>query len=48
VTAVAYADAVHSIHVLLLPNPSQGHINPILQFGKRLAAHRAASGARSP
>jgi UDP:flavonoid glycosyltransferase YjiC (YdhE family) len=29
-----------SIHVLLLPYPSQGHINPILQFGKRLAAHR--------
>jgi hypothetical protein len=29
------------IHVLLLPYPSQGHINPILQFGKRLAAaHR--------
>jgi pathogen-inducible salicylic acid glucosyltransferase len=30
----------HEIHVLLLPYPSQGHINPILQFGKRLAAHR--------
>ncbi|KAJ1290440.1 hypothetical protein BS78_02G243400 [Paspalum vaginatum] len=29
-----------SVHVLLLPYPSQGHINPILQFGKRLAAHR--------
>nr|CAB3453965.1 unnamed protein product [Digitaria exilis] len=29
-----------SIHVLLLPYPSQGHINPILQFGKRLAARR--------
>ena len=29
-----------SIHVLLLPYPSQGHINPIFQFGKRLAAHR--------
>ncbi|CAD6218507.1 unnamed protein product [Miscanthus lutarioriparius] len=29
-----------NIHVLLLPYPSQGHINPILQFGKRLAAHR--------
>ncbi|CAL9068556.1 unnamed protein product [Musa banksii] len=25
--------------VLLLPYPSQGHINPMLQFGKRLAAH---------
>ncbi|CAN6175019.1 unnamed protein product [Urochloa humidicola] len=29
-----------SIHILLLPYPSQGHINPILQFGKRLAARR--------
>ncbi|KAF8780815.1 hypothetical protein HU200_000761 [Digitaria exilis] len=29
-----------SIHVLLLPYPTQGHINPILQFGKRLAARR--------
>ncbi|RLM87213.1 UDP-glycosyltransferase 74F2-like [Panicum miliaceum] len=29
-----------SVHVLLLPYPSQGHINPILQFGKRLAARR--------
>ncbi|KAI4989074.1 hypothetical protein ZWY2020_036391 [Hordeum vulgare] len=27
------------VHVLLLPYPSQGHINPILQFGKRLASH---------
>ncbi|XP_052167340.1 UDP-glucosyltransferase UGT13248-like [Oryza glaberrima] len=27
------------IHVVLLPYPSQGHINPILQFGKRLAGH---------
>ncbi|KAL6601749.1 hypothetical protein ACP70R_044969 [Stipagrostis hirtigluma subsp. patula] len=27
------------IHVLLLPYPSQGHINPLLQFAKRLAAH---------
>lgn len=34
------ADSEHSIHVLLLPYPSQGHINPILQFGKRLAGHR--------
>jgi pathogen-inducible salicylic acid glucosyltransferase len=31
----------HSIHVLLLSYPAQGHINPLLQFGKRLAAHRA-------
>ncbi|CAL5082387.1 unnamed protein product [Urochloa decumbens] len=30
--------AEQGIHILLLPNPSQGHINPILQFGKRLAA----------
>jgi pathogen-inducible salicylic acid glucosyltransferase len=30
----------HIVHVLLLPNPTQGHINPILEFGKRLAAHR--------
>jgi len=29
-----------SVHVLLLPYPSQGHINPILQFGKSLAARR--------
>ncbi|KAL6626453.1 hypothetical protein ACP70R_030179 [Stipagrostis hirtigluma subsp. patula] len=29
----------HGIHVLLLPYPSQGHINPLLQFAKRLAAH---------
>ncbi|KAL6846762.1 hypothetical protein ACP4OV_024210 [Aristida adscensionis] len=29
----------HSVHVLLLPFPVQGHINPLLQFGKRLAAH---------
>ncbi|TVU08900.1 hypothetical protein EJB05_42327, partial [Eragrostis curvula] len=34
------AESEHSIHVLLLPYPSQGHINPILQFGKRLAARR--------
>jgi len=37
---MAEQDSEHSIHVVLLPNPSQGHINPILQFGKRLAAHR--------
>ncbi|CAN6182985.1 unnamed protein product [Urochloa humidicola] len=35
---MAEPDAEQGIHVLLLPNPSQGHINPILQFGKRLAA----------
>lgn len=37
---MAEQDSEQSIHVVLLPNPSQGHINPILQFGKRLAAHR--------
>ncbi|EER99196.1 UDP-glycosyltransferase 74E2 [Sorghum bicolor] len=31
------------VHVLLLPFPTQGHINPLLQFGKRLAAR---SGVR--
>uniref|UniRef100_A0ACD5VMA4 Uncharacterized protein n=1 Tax=Avena sativa TaxID=4498 RepID=A0ACD5VMA4_AVESA len=31
------------IHVLLLSYPSQGHINPLLQFAKRLASH---SGVR--
>ena len=28
-----------SINVLLVPFPVQGHINPLLQFGKRLASH---------
>uniref|UniRef100_A0A0E0LXI9 Glycosyltransferase n=1 Tax=Oryza punctata TaxID=4537 RepID=A0A0E0LXI9_ORYPU len=32
-------------HVLLVPYPTQGHINPLLQFGKRLAARRR--GVRS-
>lgn len=32
-----------SVHVLLLPFPAQGHINPLLQFGKRLAGR---SGVR--
>ncbi|CAN6208676.1 unnamed protein product [Urochloa humidicola] len=32
------SEQMQSIHILLLPYPSQGHINPILQFGKRLAA----------
>ncbi|CAL5073284.1 unnamed protein product [Urochloa decumbens] len=40
--AVAGSDNI-SIHVLLLSYPSQGHINPLLQLGKRLAAH---SGVR--
>jgi hypothetical protein len=26
-------------HVLLLPLPAQGHTNPMLQFGRRLAYH---------
>ncbi|CAO2148675.1 unnamed protein product [Urochloa humidicola] len=29
-----------SIHVLLVSYPTQGQINPLLQLGKRLAAHR--------
>uniref|UniRef100_A0A0D9XFQ3 Deoxynivalenol-UDP-glucosyltransferase n=1 Tax=Leersia perrieri TaxID=77586 RepID=A0A0D9XFQ3_9ORYZ len=34
------AESEHGgIHVVLLPYPSQGHVNPILQFAKRLAAH---------
>ncbi|KAK1632386.1 hypothetical protein QYE76_006701 [Lolium multiflorum] len=31
--------AGETTHVLLVPYPAQGHLNPILQFGKRLAAH---------
>lgn len=31
-----------SILVILLPYPSQGHVNPILQFGKRLSPRTAA------
>ncbi|KAJ6813944.1 crocetin glucosyltransferase 2-like [Iris pallida] len=26
-------------HILLVPYPAQGHITPLLQFGKRLASH---------
>ena len=26
-------------HVLLVPLPAQGHMNPMLQFGRRLAYH---------
>lgn len=26
-------------HVMVIPYPSQGHINPLLQFAKRLSAH---------
>ncbi|CAL5063353.1 unnamed protein product [Urochloa decumbens] len=37
---MASSDNQASIHVLLVPFPAQGHINPLLQFGKRLAAHR--------
>uniref|UniRef100_A0A0E0M3G6 Glycosyltransferase n=1 Tax=Oryza punctata TaxID=4537 RepID=A0A0E0M3G6_ORYPU len=37
----AMADSEHgAIHIVLLPYPTQGRINPILQFGKRLAARR--------
>ncbi|XP_020595335.1 UDP-glycosyltransferase 74B1-like [Phalaenopsis equestris] len=33
-------------HALVLPYPSQGHINPMLQFGKRIASHgRLATAA---
>ncbi|KAM0904023.1 hypothetical protein ACQ4PT_018292 [Festuca glaucescens] len=31
--------AGETTHILLVPYPAQGHLNPILQFGKRLAAH---------
>ncbi|KQJ91066.1 UDP-glucosyltransferase UGT13248 [Brachypodium distachyon] len=37
-TASEHSSGGGGIHILLLPYPSQGHINPILQFGKRLAA----------
>ncbi|CAN6198560.1 unnamed protein product [Urochloa humidicola] len=37
---MASSDNQTSIHVLLVPFPAQGHINPLLQFGKRLAARR--------
>ncbi|XP_051188879.1 UDP-glucosyltransferase UGT13248 [Lolium perenne] len=37
--AAAASEHGSELHVLLLPYPSQGHINPILQFGKRLASH---------
>ncbi|KAK8962865.1 UDP-glycosyltransferase 74F2 [Platanthera guangdongensis] len=33
-------------HALLLPYPSQGHVNPMLQFGKRICSHgRSATAA---
>ncbi|CAN1852703.1 UDP-glycosyltransferase 74B1 [Linum perenne] len=32
------AAKTHKAHVLILPYPSQGHINPLLQFAKRLAS----------
>ncbi|KAL3501241.1 hypothetical protein ACH5RR_035690 [Cinchona calisaya] len=31
-------EGTHQPHVLVLPYPSQGHINPLLQFVKRLAS----------
>ena len=34
------SDHQMSLHILLLPFPVQGHINPLFQFGKRLASHR--------
>lgn len=30
--------ANNSVHVLVIPYPSQGHINPMLQFSKRLSS----------
>lgn len=36
---VNYDTGDHSIHILLLPYPSQGHINPLFQFAMRLADH---------
>ncbi|XP_044465648.1 UDP-glycosyltransferase 74F2-like [Mangifera indica] len=31
-------DKIYRAHILVVPYPSQGHINPTLQFGKRLAS----------
>uniref|UniRef100_A0A2P2NFH1 Glycosyltransferase n=1 Tax=Rhizophora mucronata TaxID=61149 RepID=A0A2P2NFH1_RHIMU len=31
-------DSKHKGHVVVLPYPSQGHLNPLLQFAKRLAS----------
>ena len=31
-------DRIYRAHVLVVPYPSQGHINPTLQFTKRLAS----------
>ncbi|GLT55565.1 hypothetical protein SLA2020_286760 [Shorea laevis] len=28
----------HQTHILVIPYPVQGHINPMLQFSKRLAS----------
>ena len=39
----AMVSSDQSLHILLLPFPVQGHINPLFQFGKRLASH---SGVR--
>ncbi|KAI3412289.1 Glycosyltransferase, partial [Psidium guajava] len=35
---VKMEDEQHRAHVAVLPYPSQGHINPLLQFAKRLAS----------
>ncbi|GFY99456.1 hypothetical protein Acr_13g0008560 [Actinidia rufa] len=35
---MASEEKVHKAHVLVLPYPAQGHINPMLQFSKRLVA----------
>lgn len=39
-SSTTMADSDGSVHVLLLSYPAQGHVNPLLQFAKRLAAHR--------
>uniref|UniRef100_A0A0E0M3G7 Deoxynivalenol-UDP-glucosyltransferase n=1 Tax=Oryza punctata TaxID=4537 RepID=A0A0E0M3G7_ORYPU len=40
ITGFNSEDSDGTVHVLLLSYPAQGHVNPLLQFGKRLAAHR--------
>ncbi|XP_068662286.1 mogroside IE synthase-like [Aristolochia californica] len=32
-------ESAGSRHILILPYPAPGHINPLIQFGKRLASH---------
>ncbi|CAN6282987.1 unnamed protein product [Urochloa humidicola] len=35
---MAGSEPDNGVHVLLVSYPAQGHINPLVQFGKRLAA----------